>query len=98
MMKVTHEISDFRREIDDNCALMGFTQRVVVIPSRRFGKTYRFSLQGLSIKEASSLHFGPLKMRSKGRPETLVRNYNYTPRRVQFSSAGNVAQLYCDRV
>jgi hypothetical protein len=24
MMKVTYEISDFRREIDKNCALMGF--------------------------------------------------------------------------
>ena len=23
-MKVTYEISDFRREIDENCALMGF--------------------------------------------------------------------------
>jgi len=41
------------------------TQRVVVIPHRRFGPTYM------------SLFQGPLKMGVKGCTEMSVRNYHY---------------------
>jgi hypothetical protein len=57
MMKVTYKISDFRREVDENCNLIAFTQRTVAIPYRRFGTTYRSHLQGSRIKQESSLNF-----------------------------------------
>jgi len=33
--------SGFRREVDETCALLGFTLRVVVIPYHRVGTAYR---------------------------------------------------------
>jgi hypothetical protein len=39
-------ISVFRRELDENCALLVITQRILVIPYRRFGTTYWSHLQG----------------------------------------------------
>ena len=47
------------------------TQRVVVIPYRRFGTTYWFHVQG------SRINSWPLKMGREGCPETSVRNYHY---------------------
>ena len=52
-----------------------FTQRILVIPRRRFGKTYRPHLQG------SVIQVGPLKMGPIGFTETSVRNYQYTLRK-----------------
>ena len=52
-----------------------FTQRVVVIPCRNFGTTYRSHLQGPRIFDSC-----PLKMEQTGCPETSVRNYHYTLR------------------
>jgi len=34
----------FRREVYENCALLGYYTREVVIPYRRFGTTYHYSL------------------------------------------------------
>jgi len=45
------------------------TQRVVVIPCRRFGTTYKF-------------HLDPLTVGVVGCPETSVRNYHYTLRNI----------------
>ena len=39
-------ISAFHRKVGENCAVLGVTQRVVVISYRRFGTTYRSHLQG----------------------------------------------------
>jgi hypothetical protein len=39
-------ISGFRHELNENCALLVITQRIAVIPYRRFETTYRFHLQG----------------------------------------------------
>jgi len=50
------------------------TQRVVVIPYRRFGKPHWRHLQG------SRLGSCPLKMCQIGCPETSIRNYHYLPR------------------
>ena len=44
LMLIWHHIrviSGFSREVDENCALWCITQRIVVIPYRRFGTTYR---------------------------------------------------------
>ena len=60
-------ISDFHCEVDENCALLGLMQGVVVGLYRRFGTTYWSHLQGRR----------PLKMGPIGCPETTVRNYNY---------------------
>jgi hypothetical protein len=50
------------------------TQRVVVVPYRRFGTMYRSHLQ--VSRSARSL-----KMVTTGCPETSVRNYHYTRRK-----------------
>jgi len=42
-------IAGFSREVDENCALWNITQRIVVIPCRRFGTTYRSHHQGSRI-------------------------------------------------
>ena len=56
-----------------------FTQRRVVIPCRRFGKTYRSHLQGTrSPRRISSWTYWPMKMGSISCPETSVRNYHFT--------------------
>jgi len=57
---------------EENGAL---SQRVVVIPSRRFGITYRSHLQWPRIFDSSSLKMEPI-----GCPETSVMNYHYTLR------------------
>ena len=55
------------------------TQRVVVIPYRRFGKTFRSHLQGPRI--TSILENGSLTLEDEtGSPETSVKNYHYTLR------------------
>ena len=59
------------------------TQRVVVIPYRRFGTTYRYYLQRSRIQEESPLpflDFLPLKMGPVGCPETSVMDYHYSLR------------------
>jgi len=38
------DISGFRREVYENCALLGYYARVVVIPYRRFGTAYHYAL------------------------------------------------------
>ena len=37
---VSYPISCLRREVDENCALLGYYAALVVIPCRRFGTTY----------------------------------------------------------
>jgi hypothetical protein len=39
------KISASRRKVVENCALLAITQRVVVIPYRRFGTTYYCTLR-----------------------------------------------------
>jgi hypothetical protein len=41
-------ISGFRREVANICALLGYSRRTVVIPYRRFVKTYRSHPEGSS--------------------------------------------------
>jgi hypothetical protein len=53
--------------------LWAITQRVMVIPYRRFGTTYRSRPRNSRILEAPRI--GP-----RGRPETSVRNYRYSLR------------------
>jgi hypothetical protein len=50
-------------------------QRIVVIPYRRFGTTYRSHLQcsGIQGRDSRLLKGGPT-----GFPETSVRNYHYS--------------------
>jgi hypothetical protein len=43
--------SGFRREVDENCGIWVFMQRVVVIYYRRIGTTYRTHPQGSRIKK-----------------------------------------------
>ena len=74
--KYTYEISGFRREVDENCALRAIKQRVAVIPHRRFGKTCWSHLQ--NVKNPRSWILGPLKIVQIRCPETSVRNYHYT--------------------
>jgi len=38
-------ISDFRREVDEICPLLGHEAAVVILPDRRFGTTCRSYLQ-----------------------------------------------------
>jgi hypothetical protein len=59
-----------------NTLFWSITQRVVVIPCRRFGTTYRFRLQVSTIQEF--LNSRPLKMGPICCPETSIRNYHYT--------------------
>ena len=54
---------------------LALAQRVVLIPSRRFGTIYWYRLQGPIIFDSSSLKMEPI-----GCPETSVRNYHYTLR------------------
>ena len=58
------------------------TQRVAVIPYRRFGTTYRSHLQGQESKKKARflLGFLTLKLEEIGRSETSVRNYRYSLR------------------
>ena len=51
------------------------TQRIVVIPYRRFETTYRSHLQG-----SKNQDYCPMKMGIMGCPETSVMNYHYTLR------------------
>jgi len=44
--KMSCVISSFRRDADEICALVGFTQRRMVMSYRRFGTTYPSHLQG----------------------------------------------------
>ena len=44
-------ISGFRREVDENRALLGYYAPEVVISYRRFGITYQSHLQGLKIQK-----------------------------------------------
>jgi hypothetical protein len=44
-------ISDFRRDVDEIGALLGYYAALVVVLYRRFGTTYRFLLQGSRIKK-----------------------------------------------
>ena len=62
---------------------MDITQRIVVIPYRRFRTTYRPHLQRSSNPELSSFllgFLGPWKMGPKVCPETSVRNNRCTLR------------------
>jgi hypothetical protein len=43
--------SGFRREANENCALLSFTQRVMVIPYRRLETTYASHFQTSRILE-----------------------------------------------
>jgi hypothetical protein len=45
------ETSSFRLEVDENCVFWFVTQRVVIIPYRRFGSTFLAHLQGSRIEE-----------------------------------------------
>jgi len=63
------------------------TQRVVVIPERCFGTTYRSSFKTRNFGPIfKAIKFGPilkvriLKMRPIGCPEKSVRNYHYSLR------------------
>jgi len=87
-MLIVHHIrvtSGFSREVDENCALWYITQRIVVIPCRRFGTTYRSHHQGsrilLSICRGQEscliLKMGPIAC-----PEASVRDYRYTLRHI----------------
>jgi len=52
LMLIVHHIrviSGFSRAVDENCPLWYITHRVVVIPCRRFGTTYRSHYQGSRI-------------------------------------------------
>jgi len=64
------KISGSRREVVENCALLAITQRIVVIPYRRFGTTYviarnsavletRRSLQGKGYESLGAESFIP---------------------------------------
>jgi len=55
------------------------TQRIVAIPYRRFGTTYRSHLQGQEIQLFFLISW-PMKIGGTGCPETSVRNYHYTLR------------------
>ena len=63
-------ISDSRREVDEICVLIEYYVRVVVIPYRRFGTTYRFHFKGSRNR--------PFNIEPIGFPETSVMNYFYT--------------------
>jgi hypothetical protein len=90
---------------EDNCVLLlnkcttrsalywVIKQRIVVVPYRRFGTTYRADLQGSRnllpwippppssrVKKSKYFIFLPLKMGPISCPETSVRNYHYTLR------------------
>jgi len=66
--KELHVISSFRSEVDENCALVRFvTKRVVVIYFRRI-RTNSVPFQG-------SFKMGPICC-----PETSLGNYRYTLR------------------
>ena len=75
--KIQGVISGFRRKVDELCALLGCLYRVVVIPCRRFGTTYRSHLQG-SINPTRLLD--PRRRDQIDRPETSARNYHHTLR------------------
>jgi len=62
-------ISGFRREVDEICARV-ITQRVVLIPCRRFRTKYRSHIQG-----SSSPRWDPIVCH-----ETSVMTYPYTLR------------------
>ena len=68
--------SSTRRHTFSTSFFCVITQRVMVIPYRRFGTTYLPYLQGPRIP----LFFGswPSKMVPKDFPETSVRNYQYS--------------------
>ena len=60
-------ISSFCREVDGNCALLGYNkQRIVAIPCCRFGTICPFF-------KGSANCMGPT-----GSPDTSVRNYHYS--------------------
>jgi hypothetical protein len=62
-----NEVSVFRREAGENCALLGYyAERVVVIPYRRFVKTYLSHLQGLRIPVEFLLGFMDFRKRLSG--------------------------------
>jgi len=69
MMIVTVLISGFRREVDVNCALLGF--------DTASGQYY---LWGSKILNSRILESWPLKMGPISCPETSGRNYDYTLR------------------
>jgi hypothetical protein len=73
------------RSVLRSALLWTITQRVVVIPYRRFGTTYRPHLPPW-----------PLKIRSTRSPETSVRNYHYLPRNSPEERSSHL--LRCRRV
>ena len=56
----TCPISSFRREADENCALLRYYARVVVIPYRRFWTTHRSHLRGSRIRSSQGCRGLPL--------------------------------------
>jgi len=56
------------------------TQRIVVIPYRRFKTTYLSHLQ--ESRNPGSWIYSTLKMGQRDCPETSVRNYHYTLRNI----------------
>ena len=67
----TSLFSGFRRDVNEICDLLGYTQRRMVILYRRFETTYRSHLQG----SRSQRRKGPLKTGPILCPEMLVKDY-----------------------
>ena len=67
-------ISGFRREVDENCALLGY----YAARSVNYLPTFR---DNLSVPSSRTLKLGPtLKMEPIGCPETSVNYYHYSLR------------------
>jgi hypothetical protein len=68
-------LRNYSREFSRSALFLGSTQRIMVIPCRRFGRnTYRSHLQ-----ESWTLSW-PLKMEPVECPETSTRNYHHALR------------------
>jgi hypothetical protein len=63
-------ISGFRREVDENCNLLGYYAPSSGNFLQTFQGTFRSHLKGSRI--IASMKMGPI-----GRPETSLRNYHY---------------------
>ena len=74
-------ISGFRREVHENCAILGSYATVSVIPRRRFGTTCRSYRQGPRIQEERKLTgFLTLEDGIDRLSRNVDKNYHYWPR------------------
>jgi len=82
--------SRFRRKVAENCALLGYYAAYSGYSLPKF----RDNLYVLSSGVKNPEDDRPLKMKPIGCPETMVRNYHYTPLIAQNSAGHNVRSCY----